>query len=117
MCAWNPFVLPPKDGLFESKQGTFGFRVYIYIYIQYLHIIIISLIILSSTSTGLLPAIGVGAAVYIVTGWITLPTLGLVWKPSFIGKMLGETLGMVGKWLEKPLGWWENGGKMEYLAT
>lgn len=57
----------------------------------------------------MLPAIGVGAAVYIVTGWITLPTLGLVWKPSFIGKMAGETLGMVGKWLGKPLGWWENG--------
>ena len=31
---------------------------------------------------GLLPAIGVGAAVYIVTGWITLPTLGLVGAPS-----------------------------------
>ncbi len=26
-------VLPPKEGLFQSKQGTFGFQVYIYIYI------------------------------------------------------------------------------------
>ena len=26
------FVLPPKKGLFQSKQGTFGFEVYIYIY-------------------------------------------------------------------------------------
>ena len=25
------FVLPPKEGLFQSKQGTFGFQVYIYI--------------------------------------------------------------------------------------
>ena len=27
------FVLPPKQGLFQSKQGTFGFQVYIYIYV------------------------------------------------------------------------------------
>ena len=26
------FVFPPKQGLFQSKQGTFGFQVYIYIY-------------------------------------------------------------------------------------
>ena len=30
--AWNPFksfVLPLKEGLFQLKQGTFGFQVYI----------------------------------------------------------------------------------------
>ena len=38
MSSWNLFVLyfgvlnPPKEGPFQSKQGSFGFKVYIYIY-------------------------------------------------------------------------------------
>ena len=27
---------PPKHGLFQSKQGSFGFQVYIYIYLHYI---------------------------------------------------------------------------------
>eukprot|EP00438_Fugacium_kawagutii_P028094 Skav211007 [mRNA] locus=scaffold1610:331948:340469:+ [translate_table: standard] len=41
-------------------------------------------------SKGLLPAIGVGAAVYIVTGWITLPTLGLVGIGAGVGYGVGS---------------------------
>ena len=28
------FVLPPKEGLFQSKQGSFGFQVYTYYFFQ-----------------------------------------------------------------------------------